>query len=404
MRHLARKIFFLFFFFLLLSVISASFARAADLNVNCVSSGCDSSPSNVSLFNVSNWSPGETERRTIEVKNQTGDDCSFGIKLKNISSRPTDFASKISTIISKPNGEIFNNSLEALFNLGSLFFETIGNGQTRTYQWLAAFSPLAGNEYQNAKSSFDFDLNFSCGLPPGPTATPVLGCSDVKPGAPTNFQAVSGPNADQVTLSWTSPAPPFTYFLVAYSDSPDWPPKWGNPDVGTGNSYIVSGLGSGTYFFWLRAGNGCSTGDFTGPISASALGTGGVAEGFYPGILGVKTEITPTPTGGQLGGGIFTSAGEVAGAQIKPICPFWWIVLIGQTILLSIYYGKFLKRKSLRYWWLGTIVIWGLSFSLDRLAHTYWYSPSRFCQWTPFTGAALALLETYVFRKRVLIN
>jgi len=147
-----------------------------------------------------------------------------------------------------------------------------------------------------------------------------------------------------VTLSWTPPAPPYTYFLIAYSDDPSWPPKWGNPDVGNVNTYTVSGLGSGTYWFWLRAGNGCMPGDFTGPITPGAItgvaGAPAVAPGFLPGVLG---EATPS---GELGPALATEEGEVAGIETKP--RNWWIlILIGLAGIGGgfVFYFRFFRKK-----------------------------------------------------------
>ena len=177
------------------------------------------------------------------------------------------------------------------------------------------------------------------GGPPGP---PV--CADTKPGTSTNLIVVAGPEGGQVTLSWTPPAPPYTYFLIAYSDDPSWPPKWGNPDVGNVNTFTVSGLGSGTYWFWLRAGNGCMPGDFTGPITPGAItgvaGAPAVAPGFLPGVLG---EATPS---GELGPALATEEGEVAGIETKP--RNWWIlILIGLAGIGGgfVFYFRFFRKK-----------------------------------------------------------
>ena len=132
-------------------------------------------------------------------------------------------------------------------------------------------------------------------------------------------------------MSWIPPAPPYTYFLIAYSDTSDWPPKWGNPNIGNVTTYTVSGLGSGTYWFWLRAGNGCMPGDFAGPISPGEIsglpGAGLVAPGFEEGILGEETTEEEFP-------------GEVAGAEVKKTYP-WWLLLL---LLFLIYY--YCRRKK----------------------------------------------------------
>lgn len=156
------------------------------------------------------------------------------------------------------------------------------------------------------------------------------GCNDTKPGLPTNFTAVAGPGTGQVTLSWTPPIIPYNYFLIAYSDSPSWPPKWGNPDIGNVTSFTVSDLGSGTYWFWLRAGNGCMPGDFVGPISPGAI-TGiatGVAPGFLPGVLGTETLVKPAEAAG-------VGSEEEAKTKDKN---WWWVALALFASLPAILY------------------------------------------------------------------
>ncbi len=130
-----------------------------------------------------------------------------------------------------------------------------------------------------------------------------------------------------VVLSWTPPPNPYTYFLIAYSDNSSWPPKWGNPSVGNVTSYTVSGLGSGTYWFWVRAGNGCKPGSYAGPVSLGISGItgGGVAAGFSPGVLGTQE---------NLNSGISTNAGglkSVEGASTTSSSNtfnWWWLLLL----------------------------------------------------------------------------
>jgi hypothetical protein len=99
------------------------------------------------------------------------------------------------------------------------------------------------------------------------------------------------------------------------------------------------------------------------------------------------------PLEDNLGGGIATTTGEVAGTK-APICPFWWIVLAGQTLLLAVFYFLARKVKGLvGFKWPVTWAIVALGFFLDRYAHTHWYLPSRVCPYEVWLGGALAILE-----------
>lgn len=128
--------------------------------------------------------------------------------------------------------------------------------------------------------------------------TPV--CNNSKPGSPTLFSALGGING--VALKWTEATDPLTYYLITYGTKPG-AQTYGNPNIGGKGTtgYTVSGLSGGiTYYFQVRAGNGCAPGDFSNEISATVRGgaveEGTPAEGFAPGVKGVTTDLTASPT------------------------------------------------------------------------------------------------------------
>jgi Fibronectin type III domain len=124
----------------------------------------------------------------------------------------------------------------------------------------------------------------------GPASAPV--CNDSKPGsAPRLLSASAGNNS--VTLTWLKSSNPVTYYLVTYSTIPG-SQQYGNPNVGGHDttSYTVRGLSGGiTYYFKVRAGNGCMPGDFSNELPATTIGgfISGPAEGFTP-------QVPSTPT------------------------------------------------------------------------------------------------------------
>ncbi|MBI2600187.1 tandem-95 repeat protein [Candidatus Daviesbacteria bacterium] len=113
-------------------------------------------------------------------------------------------------------------------------------------------------------------------------------CNDAKPGsAPILLSAQAGENS--VTLTWSQASDPVTYYLVAYGLE-SGKVQFGNPNVGDKNtlSYTVRNLSGGvTYYFKVRAGNNCMSGDFSNELPATPTGstTIGEATGFEEGIL-----------------------------------------------------------------------------------------------------------------------
>ncbi len=136
-----------------------------------------------------------------------------------------------------------------------------------------------------------------------PPGAPV--CNDPKPGnAPQLISAVPA-GQNKVTLHWSEASDPVTYYLVTFGNQPGQQ-LYGNPNVGGKGttSYTVSSLSSNqTYYFKVRAGNGCQPGDFSNEVAVKPAGvvfTGNVPSGFAQGVLGVNTALpSPSPVIGN---------------------------------------------------------------------------------------------------------
>jgi hypothetical protein len=125
-------------------------------------------------------------------------------------------------------------------------------------------------------------------LTPTQNPTPTLNgaCNDAAPAAPTLISADSaGPHS--VVLKWGGVTDSVSYYLVSYGTAAE-NYIYGNPNVGNVTTYTVGSLSTGkTYYFAVKAVNGCTPGAYSNEIS------------------GVPGSSTPTPT-------VFVGEGEIS--------------------------------------------------------------------------------------------
>jgi len=115
------------------------------------------------------------------------------------------------------------------------------------------------------------------------TFTVPNSCNYGTPGTPQLTSAV-GNGDSQITLTWTDAPDPVSYYLVSYGLS-SGQYIYGNPNAGAQGttSYTVGNLANGTtYYFIVKAVNGCTPSSASNEVSATTTG-------------GVITA-TPTPT------------------------------------------------------------------------------------------------------------
>lgn len=153
---------------------------ASDLTVTCANHAdpCTTTPGgNAPLFEETNLLPGDTVLRTITITNGDREEaCELSLmNLYNHEEVPAGFSERIFTVIRNGGVDLYGGyaggMATSLKKISDLFIDTpidlatvIGPGETEVFDWLATFDITAGNEYQKAKTVFDFEMLFACGV------------------------------------------------------------------------------------------------------------------------------------------------------------------------------------------------------------------------------------------------
>jgi len=193
------------FLILLMPLVFVGHVFAADITIVCDESG-DSSDCKVTsesnrLFNESNWAPGQTISRSIQViNNDHNDDCDLKMSTNKEVISPAGFTQITFTAIKRDGNLLFGDvgadgkatpakDLQDVFDSSYIDFgEVSEQGGVAIYDWLVTFDKDAGNEYQGANVSFDFGINFECDHSSSSSSdsddddtTSVAGASSVSP-------------------------------------------------------------------------------------------------------------------------------------------------------------------------------------------------------------------------------
>jgi hypothetical protein len=376
---------FLSILFLTVLFLKPSVIKAQDSEVTCDgASSCTLSPEG-SLFPTLQdnlWYPGKSIIKTLRITNSsTTDTITVSTNAQNpqIDESSCNLDKQLLLSIVGPNSVSWAGSLNDFYNQTSLPLGNFSPGSFGDFIFTVTLPQGAENQCQDKTTSFDLLLDFSGKTitpTPSPTSTssPASGtvsgaavsapvCTDTTPGgAPTLTSAVGGVNS--VTLTWTLAPNPVTYYLVTYGTTPG-AQTYGNPNIGGQGttSYTINGLsGSTTYYFRVRAGNGCMPGLYSNELSTGAGGgvLAGPAAGFLPGVLGATTQSSPEPIP------ISTAIAQVLGTEcVKNIYP-WWVFLVLEIITILL----ILRRGKINKWKFGKLIISLVAIAaLSQIAH-----------------------------------
>lgn len=350
--------------------LSANSVFAANLTVTCDNSDCVMSPaSGAALWQELDIKPGDNLSRQITVINNGSDVCHLYLDTKN-ETDPKNFGNVLFTAINDGTTDWFGQrtgneatslkNFTDLFNAGSIYLGTIPiGGSSKIYDWLLTISKSVGNEYQQDRLDFDFDLHFECGLPPPCPDLAITKTNDKKDAhVPLGVGNVvyytvtvknnSGFGATNVRVEDVQPVQSYFDYdehsgkltdplnnktnISADGTNPFF---WQIGDIGPGETYkltydlkILSVVIPGTHYNIAVAisDNGAGGSCFSQPVlDPFDVGTPGVT-GSYGGE--VKSEQTGTVLGAA------TKIGQVLGAATgNPTA--WLILAIGMIVLGS---------------------------------------------------------------------
>jgi hypothetical protein len=152
-------------------------------------------------------------------------------------------------------------------NGNAVFAVNSNNPGTDTF----TFSDVSDNPAVSLGSSTNNNLTVTFTVP---SSTSNSSCSDAVPGSTPNLTSAASNSSNQITLTWTDAADPVSYYLIAYGTT-SGQYIYGNPNIGNQGttSYTVGSLVKGTtYYFVIKAVNGCNSGSWSNEASAIAGG------------------------------------------------------------------------------------------------------------------------------------
>lgn len=140
--------------------------------------------------------------------------------------------------------------------------------------------------------------NGSSGGGGGTSAPSTPSCDNQKPKSGPKLYKALTTGKNEITLYWEKAQDPVTHYVITYGLKPNQP-LYGNPNVGNVTQFAIKGLSGGvTYYFKVRAGNGCMPGDYSNELGIKVGGKviNAPAQGFQLGVLGTKNSKKAAPT------------------------------------------------------------------------------------------------------------
>lgn len=403
---------------------------------------CDDSPlgctlnSNNPLFDESNLYPGYSVTQTIQFINTSDKNGTVGVSISELeedSERPNQeifqdisnllisqaFAlsslyDQIFIIIRRGSDSgpiIYGSPTKSLFDWqseGEIILDTLAPGTSQTYFFTATLNDQLENDYMGRSMIFNTNVGSNFSSIPTTPSNPGGGggggggepfvCHDTPPTG-TPFVSVISRDANSVTLSFGG-ATGTSHYALNFGVQPN-NPIYGNPNIGNGPTYTVTGLDPNTnYFFQVIPINGCAPGNRSAEIATGGTAfTGGIPTipaGFTEEVLGESTD--EGEESGEENGENGEDGGDILGETCNQ--PRQWlplIMLLAQALLsLAIYYlNRDPDSKIKQFIIIGIIAILTAAFYFLRNCDCAVFSwLNLLCQWyVIFAGVVAALVQ-----------
>ncbi|HLN19391.1 MAG TPA: hypothetical protein VK255_04465, partial [Patescibacteria group bacterium] len=157
---------------IILLIFLSVFLMRTTASAATITSGDFSLEYNDPLFDVKNAAPGGEYSSGFSVHNTGSQAHDLQFKL-NIVTDPEKLADFLFLKINETAGGVKNclwgcsgNKKISQLNNSEIIFQNIFGGQKRDYEFILLFSPLAGNDLQNTKMTFDMTIGYFGQSPP----------------------------------------------------------------------------------------------------------------------------------------------------------------------------------------------------------------------------------------------
>jgi len=222
-----------------------------------------------SLFDESDFLPGHTINRWVEVTNLSSEIQEIGINVTGHSSAcPLSsgvLSDALTVTIEENANELYQDSLTNFYSAGEEYLSQIQSGAVNSYKFSAFFASESGNEYQGCSANFDFEIGFwgeSISSEINPSGGGGSGGGVIIAGLEITQENASLVQDTTATITWSTNKLATSRVIWSAEDesrSFDWknPPNYGyahstteDSTKETSHSMIVSGLLPDTIYYY----------------------------------------------------------------------------------------------------------------------------------------------------------